>query len=114
MAAGIMQCEPKKFLTDSPWGRGIRFSSLAFLGRLYGTAIVHWLNRYCQPFLCALIAREILEGRLLWFISSGIARSVSKMGEGAGSRVRRRSRRHFGNLQAASTPRMITKNVKFW
>jgi len=25
-----------------------------------------------------------------------------------------RSGEHFGNLQAASTPRMITKNVKFW
>ena len=105
-----MQCEPKKFLTDSPWGRGIRFSSLAFLGRLYGTAIVHWLNRYCQPFLCALIAREILEGRLLWFISSGIAGSVGKMGDRACSPVRSA---HFGNLQAASTPGMMAKNVKF-
>jgi len=62
MAAGIMQYEPREFLTALTLGRGIRFFSLAFLGRLYGTAIVHWLNRYYQPFLYALIALGILGG----------------------------------------------------
>jgi len=62
MAAGIMQYEPRKFLTALTLGRGIRFFLLAFLGRLYGTAIVHWLNRYYQPFLYALIALGILGG----------------------------------------------------
>jgi membrane protein DedA with SNARE-associated domain len=62
MAAGIMQYAPRKFLTALALGRGIRFFSLAFLGRLYGTAIVHWLNRSYQPFLYALIALGILGG----------------------------------------------------
>jgi membrane protein YqaA with SNARE-associated domain len=48
MAAGIMQFEPRKFLTALTLGRGIRFFALAFLGRLYGTTIVHWQNRYYQ------------------------------------------------------------------
>jgi membrane protein YqaA with SNARE-associated domain len=62
MAAGIMQYEPRKFLTALTLGRGIRFFALAFLGRLYGTTIVHWLNRYYQPFLYALITLGILGG----------------------------------------------------
>ena len=62
MAAGIMQYESRKFLTALALGRGIRFFSLALLGRLYGTAIVHWLDRYYQPFLYLLIALGILAG----------------------------------------------------
>jgi membrane protein YqaA with SNARE-associated domain len=60
MAAGVMQYPAKKFLSALAIGRGIRFFGLAFLGRLYGTAIVSWLNRYYKPFLYILIVLAIL------------------------------------------------------
>lgn len=62
MAAGIMQYPPKKFLSALSIGRGIRFFAVAFLGRLYGTAIVGWLSHYYKPFLYVLIALGVLGG----------------------------------------------------
>jgi membrane protein YqaA with SNARE-associated domain len=62
MAAGILQYSPRKFLTALGIGRGIRFFAIAFLGRVYGTAIVGWLSRYYRPFLYVLIAAGVLGG----------------------------------------------------
>ena len=62
MAAGILQYSPRKFLTALGIGRGIRFSAVAFLGRVYGIAIVGWLSRYYRPFLYVLIAAGIAGG----------------------------------------------------
>ncbi len=62
MAAGIMQYPRKKFLSALTAGRAVRFFAVAFLGKLYGTAIVGWLSRYYKPFLYVLIALGVLGG----------------------------------------------------
>jgi membrane protein YqaA with SNARE-associated domain len=62
MAAGVMQYPRHKFLGALTVGRGIRFFILAFLGKLYGTAIVGWLGRYYKPFLYILIALGVIGG----------------------------------------------------
>lgn len=60
MAAGIMQYSRHKFLSALAIGRGIRFFTLAFLGHVYGTAIIGWLTRYYKPFLYVLIGLAVL------------------------------------------------------
>ena len=69
MAAGVMQYSRNKFLAALTLGRAIRFFLLAFLGRLYGTAIAGWLGRYYKPFLYVLISVGIAGGigTLLYF-----------------------------------------------
>lgn len=62
MAAGVLQYSPRKFLTALGIGRGLRFLAVAFLGRVYGTAIVGWFGRYYRPFLYALIAAGVAGG----------------------------------------------------
>jgi membrane protein YqaA with SNARE-associated domain len=62
MAAGVMQYSRKKFLVALGIGRGIRFFVVAFLGKLYGTAIAGWLGRYYEPFLYVLIALGVVGG----------------------------------------------------
>jgi len=62
MAAGVLQYEPKKFLTALALGRGIRFFAVALLGRVYGIAIMGWLSRYYKPFLYTLITLAVLGG----------------------------------------------------
>jgi membrane protein YqaA with SNARE-associated domain len=62
MAAGVMQYSRHKFLTALTVGRGVRFFIIAFLGKLYGTAIVGWLGRYYKPFLYVLIALGVVGG----------------------------------------------------
>jgi len=69
MAAGVMQYPRKHFLTALTVGRSVRFFLVAYLGKLYGTAIVGWLGRYYKPFLYVLIALGVLGGigALLYF-----------------------------------------------
>lgn len=62
MAAGIMQYPRKRFLAALTMGRAIRFFVVAYLGKLYGTAIVGWLGRYYKPFLYILIGLGVLGG----------------------------------------------------
>jgi membrane protein YqaA with SNARE-associated domain len=62
MAAGVMQYSRKKFLSALGIGRGIRFFVVAFLGKLYGTAIAGWLGHYYKPFLYVLIALGVAGG----------------------------------------------------
>jgi membrane protein YqaA with SNARE-associated domain len=62
MAAGVMQYSRNKFLAALTIGRTKRFFSLAFLGRLYETAIAGWLSRYYKPFLYVLISVGIAGG----------------------------------------------------
>jgi len=62
MAAGIMQYPRKRFLAALTMGRAIRFFVVAFLGKLYGTAIVGWLGRYYKPFLYILIGLGAVVG----------------------------------------------------
>jgi membrane protein YqaA with SNARE-associated domain len=62
MAAGVMQYSRKKFLVALGIGRGIRFFVVAFLGKLYGTAIAGWLGHYYKPFLYVLIGLGVAGG----------------------------------------------------
>jgi len=62
MAAGVMQYSRKNFLISLTLGRAVRFFLIAYLGKLYGTAIVGWLGRYYKPFLYVLIALGVLGG----------------------------------------------------
>jgi len=62
MTAGILQYSRKKFAAALAVGRGIRFFAIAYLGRLYGTAILGWLSRYYKPFLYTLIGLGVLGG----------------------------------------------------
>lgn len=70
MAAGVMQYPKHKFLAALSLGRAMRFFVIAFLGKLYGTAIVGWLDRYYRPFLYVLITLGVLGGlaALLYFV----------------------------------------------
>ncbi len=69
MAAGVMKYPRKKFLAALGTGRSIRFFGVAFLGRLYGTAIIGWLSQYYKPLLYTLIGLACLGGiaALLYF-----------------------------------------------
>lgn len=60
MAAGILQYSRHKFLSALAIGRGVRFFAVAFLGHVYGTAIIGWLTRYYKPFLYVLIGLAVL------------------------------------------------------
>lgn len=62
MAAGVLQYPRKNFLAALTLGRSIRFLAVAYLGRIYGTAIIHWLSRYYRPFLYTLIAAGVAGG----------------------------------------------------
>jgi membrane protein YqaA with SNARE-associated domain len=62
MAAGVMQYSRKNFLLSLTLGRAVRFFLIAYLGKLYGTAIVGWLGHYYKPFLYVLIALGVLAG----------------------------------------------------
>jgi undecaprenyl-diphosphatase len=69
MAAGVMQYSRKSFLLSLTLGRAVRFFLIAYLGKLYGTAIVGWLGSYYKPFLYVLIALGVVGGiaALLYF-----------------------------------------------
>ena len=62
MAAGVMQYPRKNFLLSLTLGRAVRFFLIAYLGKLYGTAIVDWLGRYYKAFLYVLIVLGVLGG----------------------------------------------------
>lgn len=62
MAAGILQYSRKKFLAALTIGRAVRFFAVAYLGHVYGTAIVGWLNRYYKPLLYTFIGLSVAGG----------------------------------------------------
>lgn len=66
MAAGVLQYSRKKFIAALTLGRGVRFMAVAYLGHVYGTAIVGWLSRYYKPFLYTLIGLGVLGGIGAW------------------------------------------------
>jgi membrane protein YqaA with SNARE-associated domain len=62
MAAGVLQYPRKKFLSALAAGRGVRFFAVAFVGHLYGEAIIGWLSQYYRPVLYALLGLAALGG----------------------------------------------------
>ena len=69
IAAGAMHYPRRKFLSALALGRSVRYTLLAYFGSIYGRRLVHWLGRYYQPVLCALIALAVAGGLVgLYFL----------------------------------------------
>jgi len=62
MAAGIMQFPHKKFLPALTAGRGVRFVTVAFLGRVYGQQMIDFFLRYNRPLLYLPISLAVTAG----------------------------------------------------
>jgi len=62
IAAGALQYPRKKFVAALAFGRGLRYTLLAYLGFHYGRHILGWLGRYYQPLLYILIAIALAGG----------------------------------------------------
>ncbi len=60
MAAGILHHPKNKFLTALAAGRAIRYFALAYIGRVYGAAIIGFLAHYYRPVLYGMIALAVL------------------------------------------------------
>lgn len=70
IAAGAMQYPKKNFIAALATGRAIRYFGLAYLGHIYGHAIVGWGARYYKPIFWSLIALAVVGGvaALLYFV----------------------------------------------
>lgn len=62
MAAGALQYPRNKFLAALATGRGVRYFGLAYVGHLYGKAIIGFFSQYYRPMLYAAIALGVLAG----------------------------------------------------
>ena len=62
VAAGVLQCPPKKFLAALSAGRALRFFTVAFLGRTYGRAVADFFSRHYQSMLYLLIGLAFTAG----------------------------------------------------
>jgi membrane protein YqaA with SNARE-associated domain len=62
LAAGVLQYPRKKFIAALAIGRGVRFFGIAYLGHVYGKAIIAWLSHCYKPILYTLIALAALGG----------------------------------------------------
>jgi membrane protein DedA with SNARE-associated domain len=62
LAAGALHYPRQKFFASLSLGRSIRYLGLAYLGHLYGKAIISSLSRYYEPLLYALIGLAALAG----------------------------------------------------
>jgi len=62
MAAGIMQYPRKRFLSALAAGRGIRFSAVAYFGRIYGQQMIDFVSRHYRPMMYLLIALAVTAG----------------------------------------------------
>ncbi len=58
-AAGVLQYPKKKFVAALSAGRGIRFFAVAYVGHLYGQAIIGWVSQYYRPLLYTVIALAV-------------------------------------------------------
>jgi membrane protein YqaA with SNARE-associated domain len=70
ITAGAMHYPRKKFLAALTLGRGVRYTLLAYLGRIYGRQILRWLGHYYQPLLYILIILAVaggLAGLYFWW-----------------------------------------------
>jgi len=64
LAAGALQFPPKRFIGSLALGRGVRFTILAGLGAMYGTAITGFFSKYYKPALTVLISLSVVAGIL--------------------------------------------------
>lgn len=62
VAAGAVHYPRKKFVLSLSLGRAIRFFGVAYLGHVYGKAILSWLSQYYDPLLYTFIGLACLGG----------------------------------------------------
>lgn len=62
LAAGVLKVPKTKFIAAYSAGRLVRYSIVAWLGRLYGHQLIHWIQHYSKPIIWALIALAVLGG----------------------------------------------------
>jgi membrane protein YqaA with SNARE-associated domain len=67
IAAGAMHYPRTKFLSALTLGRSVRYTLLAYFGSIYGRRILHWIGRYYQPALYALIALAVVGGLVSFY-----------------------------------------------
>jgi membrane protein YqaA with SNARE-associated domain len=64
LAAGALQYSRKKFLLALSLGRGARFTVVAGLGAIYGSAIVGFFSKYYKAAVIALVVLALVSGVL--------------------------------------------------
>jgi membrane protein YqaA with SNARE-associated domain len=64
LAAGAMQYSRRKFLGALTLGRGIRYSTAAFLGFHYGRHILRFFSHYYKPAMAILIGLALIGAAL--------------------------------------------------
>ena len=62
MAAGILRYPRNKFLVALGSGRAVRFFAVAWVGHVYGKAILGWLSHYYKPVLYILLSLAAVGG----------------------------------------------------
>lgn len=62
LAAGVLKVPRTKFLAAYSAGRLVRYSIVAWLGRLYGKALIAGMQKYSKPIIWALIGLAVLGG----------------------------------------------------
>jgi membrane protein YqaA with SNARE-associated domain len=62
MAAGVLQYPKKKFLAALTTGRSVRYFGIAYVGHLYGKAIIGFFSQYYRPMLYFAIGTGVLAG----------------------------------------------------
>ena len=62
MAPGILKYPTRKFLAALALGRGLRFFTVAFIGRIYGKQILHFFALYRMPAIWFLLSLAGIAG----------------------------------------------------
>jgi membrane protein YqaA with SNARE-associated domain len=86
LTAGALQYPRRKFLTALALGRAVRYTSVAYLGSMYGRRAFQWLGRYYEPALYGLIAVAVvggLVGLYLWKRHQDKARPAPRLPKAA-------------------------------
>jgi membrane protein YqaA with SNARE-associated domain len=62
LAAGVLKVPRAKFLGAYAAGRFVRYSIVALLGRFYGQAVIHGIQKYSEPIIWALVGLGVIGG----------------------------------------------------
>ena len=62
VAAGALKVPKKKFLSAYAAGRLVRYGLVAWLGRLYGHALIHGIQEYSKPITWTLVGLAVAGG----------------------------------------------------
>ncbi len=62
MAAGALNYPREKFVLALTAGRGVRYFALAYVGQIYGKAIIYFFSEYYEPMLYVLIGLGVAGG----------------------------------------------------